>query len=98
LKNSNDDIQHFVPHVWDHNNTFNEIDHTSNQFKINCKIRCESEPNLSARQIFQDEQAKIAKNSSASYAELAKVLPSLTSFKPTLEKRKKREDPICQKF
>jgi hypothetical protein len=36
LKNSNDDIQHFVPHefVWNHNNTFNEIDHTSNQYEV----------------------------------------------------------------
>ncbi|CAF1119668.1 unnamed protein product [Brachionus calyciflorus] len=47
---------------------------------------CESEPNLRARQIFQDEHAKLAKNSSASYVEIARVLLNLTSLKPILEK------------
>ncbi|CAF0784532.1 unnamed protein product [Brachionus calyciflorus] len=83
LQIATNEIQHFVQHelVWLHK-PFTDIEQASNQFKIDCKIRCESEPNLSARQIFQDEQAKLAKNSSASYAELARVLPNLTSLKP----------------
>ncbi|CAF0949937.1 unnamed protein product [Brachionus calyciflorus] len=92
------EIQHFVQHelVWLHK-PFTDKEQASNQFKIDCKIRCESEPNLSARQIFQDEQAILAKNSSASYAELARVLPNLTSLEPTLEKRKKKKRPNLPK-
>jgi hypothetical protein len=86
-----DKVERFTEHNFDvFHQKFTEIEQTKAKFKTSLKIRCESEPNLSAGQIFISEQENMAKTSGLSYEDLATALPSYAAIKPTLQKRKKK--------
>jgi hypothetical protein len=94
LSKSDETVERSIGHVfvaW--HEQFDNIKQIENKFRVNCKIRCETEPELSAARIFLDEQTKIVKESGVSYEELAIALPSYASFKPALDKRKKKSRP-----
>ncbi|CAF0936932.1 unnamed protein product [Brachionus calyciflorus] len=94
LSKNNDKIERFVEH--EHvrvRRKFGEVEQAAQKFKISCKIRCETEPNLSAGKIFLEEQTKIAQSSGVSYQDLTSVIPAFASIKPTLERRKKISRP-----
>lgn len=91
VSKNNDNLERFVEHEFVRvHHKFGEGEQTAKKFKMNCKIQCESEPNLSAGKIFLEEQTKIAQSSGLSYQDLSSVIPAFASIKPTLEKRKKK--------